>query len=94
MEEVRRCTTCFEVKPLDDYKKSIQHYKNKTYTCYYYDCKKCYYARICRRLRCECGRYYTYTNKKTHLRSHMHKEWLLDKSLYYNPVHNDAMNVN
>ena len=82
MNEVRRCAICFEEQAIDAFNKYTKHFNNKSVTYYQSNCKRCYHYTACERKRCECGRFYTHSNRARHIKSHMHKEWLLDKKLY------------
>ena len=61
MESIR-CYICLELKQPDEYYNSIKI------------CKKCKILMNSERILCECGRYYTRTNRNRHIKSKLHEK--------------------
>lgn len=59
-----RCLMCLESKKYSEFYRNLKI------------CKKCNIKRNCKRLLCDCGRYYTYTHHKRHLKSRLHERRL------------------
>ena len=64
MDDIR-CSVCLQFKHPDEFYK----FKNPDRRC-----KQCKIYTNCKRLLCECGRYFTKTHYQRHLQSNLHKK--------------------